>query len=164
MSDQSGDFIANLLTNLTKNGFPGKKVALPLDKLYESAHGKGVNLNKILTFLHDEKNIAHEKSSSKIIFAPKSVPESAAISADGLPGFDNMEGLIKLGQQMFGAKFDANSLNQGDLDFAELTKKARDLIAGMNPEQMANLQQMAAGLSEDQNNEMMQQVKDLAKK
>src|SRR5690606_31586434 len=92
MSDKTGEFIANLINNLSKNGFPEKKVALPLEALYESAHNKGVNFNKVLTFLSEEKEIAHEKTPTKIIFFQKQTEQA----------FSNMDDLIRLGQQMFG--------------------------------------------------------------
>lgn len=156
MSDHSGDFIANLLANLTKNGFPDKKVALPLDKLYESAHSKGVNLNKILIFLLEEKNIDHEKTSTKIIFAPK---QEAPLAQDSepIPGIEHMDDIIKLGKQMFGDSIPG----PGDLNFTELAKKARGMIETMTPEQIANLQKMAGGLTEDQKKDLMKKAKDL---
>tara|TARA_R110000868_G_scaffold258137_10_gene515422 strand:+ start:1631 stop:1984 length:354 start_codon:yes stop_codon:yes gene_type:complete len=56
-----------ILTNLKTNGFPAKKVSLPLEKMYEVADTKGENLNKILDELKLE-GIDHDKTTDKIIF------------------------------------------------------------------------------------------------
>ena len=46
-----GEFIVKIMSTLEKNGFPEKRVSLPLEKMYESAHAKGLNFNKVLEFL-----------------------------------------------------------------------------------------------------------------
>lgn len=63
-------FLANIVKTLTKNGFPEKRVTLPLERMYEVAHQKGLNFNKALVLL-EERGISHEKTSEKIIFFPK---------------------------------------------------------------------------------------------
>jgi DNA-binding transcriptional MerR regulator len=57
-----------IIKNLNANGFPLKKVSLPLEKMYEVADDKGVNFNKILELLKQE-GINSEKTSDKIIFS-----------------------------------------------------------------------------------------------
>lgn len=67
-----------ILANLKNNGFPEKKVSLPMDKMYEVADDKGENLNKILDELKLQ-GIDHEKTGEKIIFKsgmPNLNPES----------------------------------------------------------------------------------------
>ena len=44
-------FVANITRTLEKNGYPGKRVALPLERMYEVAHEKGLNFNKALEVL-----------------------------------------------------------------------------------------------------------------
>ena len=56
-----------ILANLKNNGFPAKKVSLPLEKMYEIADNKGENLNKILDELKLQ-GVEHEKTIDKIIF------------------------------------------------------------------------------------------------
>ena len=63
-------FLANIVKTLSKSGFPEKRVALPLERMYEVAHEKGLNFNKALAAL-EERGISHEKTSEKIIFFPK---------------------------------------------------------------------------------------------
>ncbi|MCX6126484.1 MAG: hypothetical protein NTV34_17250 [Proteobacteria bacterium] len=64
------DFIANLISILEKNGYPSKRVALSLERMYEVAYTKQLNFNKALKFL-DERGIAHEKTVERVIFFPK---------------------------------------------------------------------------------------------
>lgn len=164
MTDKSGEFIANLINNLNKNGFPEKKVALPLETLYESAHNKGVNFNKVLTFLAEEKGISHEKTSTKVIFFHEPSQEPASTDEQGLPGLEglgNMEDLLKLGQQMFGDAKTPEDIKSGDFSFAALSKKVSDLLSTMSPEQIRNLQKMVASLPDDQKQELIKKARDL---
>jgi hypothetical protein len=61
------EFVLNIVKNLAKSGFPRNRVALPLERMYEVAHGKGLNFNKALDRLA-ERGITHEKTNEKIIF------------------------------------------------------------------------------------------------
>lgn len=56
-----------ILSNIKSNGFPEKKVSLPLERMYEVADTKDENLNKILDELKLE-GIDHDKTNDKIIF------------------------------------------------------------------------------------------------
>ena len=67
---QYEEFLANITSSLEKNGYPGKRVALPLERMYEVAYNKGLNFNRALTLL-EERGIAHEKSAERVIFFPK---------------------------------------------------------------------------------------------
>ena len=64
---QERSFKSQIIINLKNNGFPLKKVAFDLEKLYEMADQKGESLNKILDELIPE-NIMHDKTPDKIIF------------------------------------------------------------------------------------------------
>jgi len=61
-------FYELILNNLKTNGFPEKKVSLPLEKLYEAADKKNVNLNKVLEKIEKE-GIKIEKTLDKILFS-----------------------------------------------------------------------------------------------
>jgi hypothetical protein len=161
--DKSGEFIANLLKNLVQNGFPEKKVALPLEKLYESAHSKNVNFNKVLTFLLEEKDIDHEKTSTKIIFSPKVavVHESAESASGGIPGLENLDDIMKIGQEMFGNVLNSDMLKDGNMSMASLAEKARAMMASMSPEQLQNLQKVVNNMPSDKKEALMKKAKDL---
>ena len=48
MSQENTALKEMIIKNLTANGYPMKKVSLPLEKMYEVADSKGANLNTIL--------------------------------------------------------------------------------------------------------------------
>jgi len=62
------EFMETIEKNLIKNGFPQKKVAFPLEKLYEEADKKGLSFNKVRESLQ-EKSIYTETNDTKIIFS-----------------------------------------------------------------------------------------------
>ncbi len=65
-------FQETVMKNLKANGFPEKKVSLPLEKMYEVADSKGVNFNNVLDLLTGNGVIV-EKTSDKIIFSKAQV-------------------------------------------------------------------------------------------
>jgi predicted KAP-like P-loop ATPase len=67
MSQANEDLKQQILKNLSNNGFPMKKVSLPLEKLYEVAEEKGANLNDILANL-ETLGTKHQKNGDKILF------------------------------------------------------------------------------------------------
>lgn len=71
MSDpQYDEFLGHILKSLEKNGYPDRRVGLPLERMYEVAYDKGLNFNKALTLL-EERGVSHEKSAERVIFFPK---------------------------------------------------------------------------------------------
>jgi len=162
LGDRAGEFIANLLKNLAQNGFPEKKVAFSLEKLYESAHNK-VNLNKVLTFLSEEKAINHEKTSTKIIFfAKEDLPtEPEQSSSPEIPGLEDIGDILKLGQEMFGNVLNPDLLKNENMSMASLAEKARAMMASMSPEQIQSIQKMFSNIPADQKEALMKKAKDL---
>lgn len=69
MTDVSAldDFLGLVLKNLEKNGFPGKSVSFPLEKMYETASQRGFSFNKVRDALK-ERNIASEISGDRVVF------------------------------------------------------------------------------------------------
>jgi hypothetical protein len=67
-SDGLEAFVEHVVGLLTKNGFPERKVAFPIERMYDSAHAKGVNFNKVLDALA-ARGITHEKTPEKVIFS-----------------------------------------------------------------------------------------------
>lgn len=108
-----------ILKNLEMNGFPGKKVALPLEKMYEVADAKGENLNTILDELKSQ-GIEHEKASDKIIFK------------NGLPNLG--PDALKKAQEMM-----------ANMDPEEM-KKVQDQIANMSDEEKEKLMEQAKAM------------------
>ena len=150
-----GEFISNILQTLKKNGYPDKKVALPLDRTYEIAYEKDLNLNKVLEFLL-EQGVAHEKTTAKIIFFPvdsSTKPQESAwpieesvrgrsnddrpLDVEGSPAFDRSSGPeTMLGQAM-------------------------EMIRKMSPDQLRSMEKMVTDMSEDERQLLFNKAKDL---
>jgi hypothetical protein len=108
-----------ILENIKSNGFPSKKVALPLEKMYEVADKKGENLNTILEELKNE-GVDHESTPDKIIFKsalPNLKPE----------GFDKVQEMMK------------------NMDPAEM-QKIQDQVANMSDEEKEKLMEQAKAM------------------
>ena len=107
-----------IVTNLKNNGYPERKVSLPLEKMYEVAEQKGANLNQVLEDLK-KLNIGHEKTLDKIIFFK--IEKSQAE-------------MMQEAQEMM-----------GQMDPAELAK-IQEQIAKMTPEQKQQMMDQAKSM------------------
>ncbi|MEZ4742044.1 MAG: hypothetical protein R3B45_06315 [Bdellovibrionota bacterium] len=121
-----GHFIADIQNTLNKNGFPEKKVALPLEKMYEVAHKKGINFNKVLNFL-ESKGVWHTKTAEKIIFSSN----ASEVNAEELPtGEVHLQEEQKTNSDTFDFSMFAG------MDLNQLMKSATEMMKNMTPEQM----------------------------
>ena len=75
------DFIALIMNNLTKNGFPEKRVSFDLETMYERAEDRRLSMNKVLDEMKT-RGVDHHKKGDKIIFFQ--VSEPVAPSSDFL--------------------------------------------------------------------------------
>ncbi len=101
-----------ILKNLEMNGFPQKKVSLPLEKMYEVADEKGENLNTILEELK-VLGVDHLKEEDKIVFK------------SALP---NMTGdSIKRAQEMM-AKMDPKELKDLQEQIANMSEEEKEKL------------------------------------
>jgi hypothetical protein len=147
-ANEIGAFIAKIIETLNKNGYPDKKVSLPLEQMYEKAYERGFSFNKVLDFLK-EKGIDHQKTTEKIIFFPILDSQTAPLqSAEPAP--EQGGGDIP--------NFDPSSL--GGLNMGEMFKKAQEMMSQMSPEQIQNIQKMVTNLTPEQRVEMMKKAKD----
>ena len=140
-----GEFIVKIMETLSNNGFPEKKVALSLDKLYESASNKGLSFNKVLEFLK-EKGIDHEKTTEKIIFLERQIPAPEAKQDLQNPLHD----IMGMASGML-----------GNMNLTEMMAKASTLINSMSPEQKAAIQNLYQGMSEEEKQDIMKKAKDM---
>ena len=118
MNEASVNMKDSIVKNLASNGFPMKKVSLPLEKLYESADKKGANLNDVLAELESNGTV-HQKVGDKIIFSAE------------MPQNMSKEDMMKQAQDMMG-KMDPEEM-----------RKIQDMIANMSPEQQAEMMEQA---------------------
>lgn len=77
------DFIALIMKNLTKNGFPHKRVSLGLETMYERAEDRGLSMNNVLDELGN-RGVIHEKKGDKIIFSQAQVAPEPPPASDFL--------------------------------------------------------------------------------
>lgn len=143
MTDSPNDalaaFVDRVVDQLTKNGYPERRVAFPIERMYESAASKGLSFNKVLELL-GERGIGHEKTPEKVIFAPAQVapPSPAAAPFAGLdPAM-----LAGMSQE-------------------QLMAAAQAAMQQMDPEQLAALQAMLEGMTPEQQAEMVEQARKL---
>lgn len=134
------EFLENLIKNLEKNGYPHKKVSFGLEKLYESAHLKGLNFNKILDLCH-QRGIDHEKTSTKIIFY-KLLPIQGEASPSG-------------GQDaQFPNDFFSRPIN-------EQIAYATQMLQNMSPEQLDSIKNTVLKMSPQEREELMEKARKL---
>ena len=121
-------FVDNLIRVLEKNGYPQKRVALPLERLYEAAYEKQLNFNKALEILLS-RGIGHEKTTEKIIFSPKE--PATAVGNDDTKDFSSMmaqamEMLNKLTPEQR-SELEKMVMNMSDEEKTEMMRKAQDM-------------------------------------
>lgn len=147
-------FVQSVIDNIKKNGFPEKKVAFPIEQLYDAAHKKGINFNKVLETL-DSIQIAHSKTPEKVIFFAKDKAPIAEPSSDQAPPDTPFAGL---NPGMF-ANLDPSAL--GDMDASSLMQMAAGMMKNMTPEQLDSIKAMYENMSDEEREAMMEQAKKL---
>ena len=104
-NEQVKAFAEVVLKNLSGNGFPMKKVSLPLEKLYEAAENKGISFNKVLEYLKENHQIQHDSQGDKIIFSLNVDPDMLSQAQEMLSKMSDSERqeLMEKAKQMFGS-------------------------------------------------------------
>lgn len=135
-NDSLAAFVDSVVAQLTKNGYPERRVAFAIERLYESAAAKGLSFNKVLELLA-RRGIAHEKTPEKVIFAPAAAHPGAL----AFEGFDP-------------AMFAGMSQEQ-------LLAAAQAAAQQMSPDQLATLRAQVEGMTPEQQAEMVEQARKL---
>jgi hypothetical protein len=155
MSITIQDMADNILRNLEKNGFPANSVALPLERLYESAHNSGLNFNKVLDLLAG-MGISNTKNAAKIVFSKtlpaqslEVAPEMETDPGNPFSGF-NFDALKK----MDFSQFDLKGLNMGSM-----MSKASEMMKNMSPSQLAEIKTMYDKMSPEERAQLVNKVK-----
>ena len=152
------DMADNILRNLEKNGFPGNAVALPLERLYESAHKSGINFNKVLDLLL-AMGIANAKTAEKITFS-KALPAA--------PAEVQMASDAEGGNPFAGLNLDAlKNMDFSQLDFkglnlSSMMSQASAMMKNMSSSQLADLKKMYDQMSPEDRAKLMDKVKSVA--
>ncbi|MCP4601856.1 MAG: hypothetical protein GY847_15300 [Proteobacteria bacterium] len=144
MSDtEYREFVQSVIDNVKKNGFPDKKVAFPLEQMYEIAEKKGINFNNVLKTL-DEIQIAHTKTPEKIIFYPKDrEPKPQA-------GANPMDAFAKMNPEMF-----------KNMDMSDMMAAASQMMQNLTPEQLQSIKDMYENMSDEERAAMIEQAKNM---
>jgi hypothetical protein len=139
MDDVFRSFCQSVIDNIKKNGFPEKKVAFSLERMYALAEDKGVNFNKVLETLKSIE-IEHQKTPEKIIFFPKlkTPPPQTAPTSNPFLGMDFSK-----------------------MDIGRMMSQAAEMMKHMTPEQLAAAKQMAENMSAEERAELMRQAEEM---
>jgi hypothetical protein len=144
MTESSNDplttFVDRVVAQLTKNGYPERRVAFAIERMYESADAKGLSFNKVLEVLL-ERGVAHEKTPEKVVFFPVGGAPSVP------PGFEGFEG------------FDPAML--AGMSQEQILAAAQAAMQQMGPDQLAALRAMFEGMPAEQQAEMIEQARKL---
>ena len=136
--DTKEQFIKQISENLKGNGFPEKKVSLPLEKMYEVADSKGLSFNDVLREMKEKHGIESLLETERVIF-------SSAAQKDT--------------KQNESFSFNPEELKNMDQD--ELKDKAQSFMKSMSPEQMAEIQKTFANMSQEEKDEIMRKGKEM---
>ena len=136
--DTTEQFIKQIEENLKGNGFPEKKVSLPLEKMYEIADSKGLSFNDVLREMKEKHGIESLLETERVIFS-----STAQENAEQKEPFS----------------FNPEELKNMDQD--ELKDKAQSFMKSMSPEQMAEIQKTFANMSQEEKDEIMRKGKEM---
>ncbi|MCP4600266.1 MAG: hypothetical protein GY847_07000 [Proteobacteria bacterium] len=141
------EFVQTVIDNIKKNGFPDKKVAFPIEKLYDAADKKDLNFDKVLEIL-DEFQIVHVKTPKKIIFYAKNSEPMVEVSPETKDAPHPMDTFVNMDQ----------SVLQG-MDPSEMMATAAQMMQNMNPEQLESAKKMYENMSDEDRAQLMEQAK-----
>ena len=136
--DTKEQFIKQIEENLQGNGFPEKKVSLPLEKMYEIADSKGLSFNDVLREMKEKHGIESLLETERVIFSSTAQKDT---------------------QQDDPFSFNPEELKNMDQD--ELKDKAQSFMKSMSPEQMAEIQKTFANMSQEEKDEIMRKGKEM---
>lgn len=74
------EFIEQILKNLETNGFPTKRVSLPMEKMYEIAEQKGLSLNSVLEEMRSQHGVEFSVGTEKIVFSQASQMDASMMA------------------------------------------------------------------------------------
>lgn len=118
------EFAQKVIKNLEANGFPGKKVSLPTEKMFEIADEKGFSFNKVLDHLRTDFQIDSEIQGEKIIFSKEVASANNFMSGDMFKKAQEM--MSKMSPEEL-QKMQEMVMNMSDKEKEELMKKGKDM-------------------------------------
>ncbi|MBF0313841.1 MAG: hypothetical protein HQK52_10525 [Oligoflexia bacterium] len=134
MASEKDLFVEKIIQTLQANGFPEKKVTLPLEKMYEISESKKLNFNDVLTELAAQ-GINHEKLSDKILFSQ--VEQNNQDIHQKI--FDRLKGM----------------------DPKDMMKNAQSILSSMSPEELQAMQEMYQSMTPSQREELAKRAQEM---
>lgn len=145
--DPEDQFIDKIVSTIEANGYPDKKVSLPLPKVKAACESKGLELDMILSRL-GMKGFYGKESGEKLIFSNVQEEEPASNP------FGNMGGM----GDMFGG-MDMSALQ--NMSQEELMGQVSSLMETMTPEQQQGMMDMYKNMSEEDRDQLLNKGKDM---
>ena len=136
--DTTKQFIKQIEENLKSNGYPEKKVSLPLEKMYEVADSKGLSFNAILKEMKEVHGIDFILETERVVFS--------AVEKNETPQ---------------NSPFSFNPEELKDMDQDELKEKAQNFMKSMSPEQMEEIQKTFNNMSQEEKDDIMKKGKEM---
>lgn len=119
------EFIEKIIKNLEFNGFPQKRVSLPVEKMYEAADNRNLSFNKVLEELKSGYFIDSEIGVDKVVFSKMEEKPFA-----GGDQSDMMQKAQEMMSQMDPEelkKMQESVMNMSEEEKEEMLKKAKDM-------------------------------------
>ncbi|NQZ58118.1 MAG: hypothetical protein HRT88_11730 [Lentisphaeraceae bacterium] len=150
--DPEDQFIEKIKSTLEKNGFPEKKVSLPLAKIQAVIDAKGLDLEMLLSRL-TMFGIHSSISTEKIIFADSEITEETAPSAGG-GMFDQLGGMGDMFKTL-----DLDSLK--NMSKEELMSQVGKIMGDMSGDQKESMMDMYKNMSDEEKANIAGKAKDM---
>lgn len=122
--------IKSILHSIQKNGYPGKRVALPFKPIFDACKQRDVSLTSVLKKL-EEQEVCHDMKDDRILFYARDYqPKSAGQNPHGIPddlykaAMDKLKGMDPEEVE----KMKKKVMEMSPEEQQELLKKAKDLF------------------------------------
>jgi hypothetical protein len=146
--DPEDQFIDKIKSTLAANGFPEKKVTLPLEKVKAAAEKLNLDLEFVLSRL-GMMDYPSTVEGDKILFAV----EQEEPAADSNP-FGAMGGMADMFSGM-----DMDSMK--GMSQEDLMGQVANMVQNMTPEQQEGIMNMYNNMSDDDKDDLMNKAKDM---
>ncbi|MCH2207520.1 MAG: hypothetical protein MK132_16810 [Lentisphaerales bacterium] len=150
--DPEDQFIEKIISTVEANGYPEKKVSLPLAKVKGAAESRGLDLDMILSRL-GMKGFYGNVSGEKLIFSETQEDQSSA-GANPFANMGNMGGMA----DMLGG-MDLSALQ--NMSQEELMEQVSNLMGNMTPEQQQGMMDMYQNMSDEEKEQILNKGKDM---
>lgn len=153
--DPEDQFIDKIVSTVEANGYPEKKVSLPLAKVQGAAESRGLDLDMILSRL-GMKGFYGSISGEKLIFTDAQEEESST----GSNPFANMGNIGGMGgmADMLGG-MDLGALQ--NMSQEELMGQVGKIMESMTPEQQQGMMDMYQNMSDEDKEQILNKGKDM---